>query len=90
MDFLEIVWILLAGIVVGWVAGILTRGKGFGILGDLAVGLVGSAVGGIVFPLVGLGAHSELGRLLMALGGAVLLLVVIRLASGPRESRARA
>jgi uncharacterized membrane protein YeaQ/YmgE (transglycosylase-associated protein family) len=85
MDFFDVLFILLAGIVVGWLAGILVRGRGFGLLGDLAVGLVGSALGGIVFPIVGLGAHSSFGRLLMAIGGAILLVTVIRLASGGRR-----
>jgi uncharacterized membrane protein YeaQ/YmgE (transglycosylase-associated protein family) len=87
MEFLEVLWILVAGVVVGWLAGVLTRGHGFGILGNLAVGLVGSALGGIVFPIVGIGAHSSFGRLLMAIGGAILLVGVIRVATGHRKER---
>jgi uncharacterized membrane protein YeaQ/YmgE (transglycosylase-associated protein family) len=85
---MEIVWILVAGIVAGWLAGVITRGSGFGILGDLVVGVVGSAIGGIVFPILGIGASSSLGRFLMAIGGAVLLLTVIRLAAGKGGKRA--
>lgn len=85
MDFFDVLFILLAGIVVGWLAGFITRGSGFGIIGNLAIGLVGSALGGIVFPIVGLGAHSSFGRLLMAIGGAILLVTVIRIATGGRR-----
>ena len=78
MSLLDILIVIVAGMLVGWIAGVITRNSGFGILGNLAVGLVGAAVGSAVFPILGLSAHSALGRFLMSLGGAVLLVVVVR------------
>ncbi len=78
-DVLALIWFLLIGISAGWLAGKIIKGSGFGLLGDLIVGIVGSLVGGFLFGLVGLGAYGLPARLLMAVVGAVVLLYVIRL-----------
>jgi hypothetical protein len=49
--FWEIISWLIVGIVAGWAAGHLARGRGFGILGNMVVGIVGAAIGGFVFGL---------------------------------------
>jgi len=74
---LELLWFALIGVAAGWLAGQISKGSGFGLLGDLAVGVVGSFVGGFLFGLVGLG-DGVIARLLMAVVGAVVLLYVIR------------
>ncbi len=70
---------LLIGLIAGWLAGLITRGHGFGLLGNIIIGGVGALIGGFVFPLVGLEASGFIGQTLFALGGAVLLLIVITL-----------
>lgn len=75
MDWL---WFLLIGTVAGWLAGVLTRGRGFGLIGDLLVGIVGAMVGGFVFTLLGLQWFGTIGALVTATTGAVLLLVLLR------------
>ena len=72
-------WFLLIGAIAGWLAGVLTRGRGFGLFGDIAVGVVGALVGGFVFTLLGLQWFGVLGALIMATIGAVILLGVLRL-----------
>ena len=72
-----IVWIV-AGIIAGWLTGIIMKGKGFGLWGDLAVGLVGGLLGGWLARLVGLQATSFLGQLIVAVGGGVILVAIIR------------
>ncbi len=72
-------WIVLLGILAGWLAGHITRGRGFGLLGDLIVGIVGSLLGGFVFGLLGINAYSLLGRLVVATIGAVVLLSLVRM-----------
>jgi uncharacterized membrane protein YeaQ/YmgE (transglycosylase-associated protein family) len=67
-------WSLVIGALAGFLAGQLTRGKGFGLLGNVLVGIVGGVVGGWVFGLLGLAAYGFTGRLLMATVGAALLL----------------
>jgi len=72
-------WFLLIGAIAGWLAGVLTQGRGFGLFGDIAVGVVGARVGGFVFTLLGLQWFGALGALITATVGAVILLSVLRL-----------
>lgn len=70
---------ILIGIIAGWLAGKIMRGRGFGLLGDLVVGIVGSLIGGFVFGLLGIGSYSLVGSIVVATVGAMLLLYLIRL-----------
>ncbi len=84
---------LLAWLVVGLIAGFLAsrvmRG-GYGLLGDLIIGLVGAVIGGFLAALLGLGATNLLGSILLAFIGACLLIVVLRAVAGTRvRSRGR-
>ncbi len=72
------IWFLLMGAIIGWLAGLITRGRGFGIFGDIVVGVVGAALGGWVANAMGLYASSSLGVFLVALAGAVLLVALTR------------
>jgi len=72
------VWFLFIGGVIGWVAGILIRGRGFGILGDVVIGIVGSMLGGWMASVLGLSIGSSLGTFLMAIVGAVVLVGLTR------------
>jgi uncharacterized membrane protein YeaQ/YmgE (transglycosylase-associated protein family) len=74
-----LLWVIVLGILAGWIAGKIMRGSGFGLLGDLVVGVVGSLLGSFIFGLLGLGAYGLLGRLVVAVIGAVILLWLIRL-----------
>jgi len=73
-----LIWVVVIGIVAGWLAGQITKGKGFGLLGDLIVGVLGSLLGSFVFGLLGIYAGSIVGRLILAVVGALLLLYLIR------------
>jgi uncharacterized membrane protein YeaQ/YmgE (transglycosylase-associated protein family) len=72
-----LVWIL-SGIVAGWLTGLIMRGRGFGIIGDLIIGLIGGLIGGWLFGLLGLAASSWVGEILMAVAGGVVLVAIIR------------
>jgi len=72
-------WVIVIGILAGWIAGKIMRGNGFGLLGDLVVGVVGSLLGNFIFGLFGLGAYGLIGRLVVAVIGALFLLWLIRL-----------
>jgi uncharacterized membrane protein YeaQ/YmgE (transglycosylase-associated protein family) len=76
---IDLVWVVLLGVAAGWLAGQITRGSDFGLLGDLVVGIVGSLLGSFMFGLVGLGAYGLFGRLVVSVVGAVVLLWLIRL-----------
>jgi len=72
-------WSLLIGLVSGWLAGMISRGGGFGIWGDLVVGVIGSFIGGYVFNLIGLSAYGILGSIISSTIGAIILLWIIRM-----------
>jgi uncharacterized membrane protein YeaQ/YmgE (transglycosylase-associated protein family) len=72
--------IILVGVIAGWLAGKLVKGGGFGLVGDLIVGVVGALIGGWLLPRLGiyLGA-GLLSAIASATIGAVVLLVIIKL-----------
>jgi uncharacterized membrane protein YeaQ/YmgE (transglycosylase-associated protein family) len=70
---------LLIGIVAGFLAGKIMRGAGFGLVGDLIIGVIGSFIGVWVFGLLGIVAGGILGLLVASLIGALLLLYILRL-----------
>jgi len=72
------IWQILIGIIAGWLAGKIMRGRGYGVLIDLLLGIVGSVLGGFVFGLLGLYAAGLIGRLVVATAGAVLLIYLAR------------
>ncbi|MEI7994694.1 MAG: GlsB/YeaQ/YmgE family stress response membrane protein [Methylococcaceae bacterium] len=68
------------GAVAGWLAGLIMRGGGFGLLGNIVVGIVGSVAGGYLFGLAGIGIGGGLvGSIVTATVGAIVLLFIIRL-----------
>ena len=73
-----LIWVVVIGMLAGWLAGEITKGRGFGLIGDLIVGVIGSLLGSFVFGLLGIYASSLVGRLILAVIGAILLLYLIR------------
>src|SRR5437899_2132547 len=75
--------ILLVGVVAGWLAGKIVRGTGFGILGDLLIGIVGAFIGNWLLPKLGVYLGTGvIGAIVNATVGAVLLLLIVRLLRG--------
>jgi uncharacterized membrane protein YeaQ/YmgE (transglycosylase-associated protein family) len=71
-----LLWFLVVGVVAGWLAGVLVKGGGFGLVGDLVVGVIGAVLGGFLFgDFLGGGL---IGSIVVATIGAVLLLVIVR------------
>ena len=83
----DIVWVLLIGAAAGWLAGQLTKGKGFGLLGNLIVGILGALVGAFLLPFVGLRASGLVGLLVQSTVGALVLLFLLGLAFQKRRRR---
>nr|WP_290591334.1 MULTISPECIES: GlsB/YeaQ/YmgE family stress response membrane protein [unclassified Ketobacter] len=75
---MSLIIFLVVGALVGWLAGIIVKGKGFGAIGNIIVGIVGSVIGGFVFGLLGITTGGLLGSIVMATIGAVILLFLIR------------
>jgi uncharacterized membrane protein YeaQ/YmgE (transglycosylase-associated protein family) len=79
MDIQALLIFLAIGTVAGWLAGTLMKGGGFGLLGNMVVGIIGAVVGGFVFGLVGISAGGLIGSIVTATAGAALLLFVVGL-----------
>jgi uncharacterized membrane protein YeaQ/YmgE (transglycosylase-associated protein family) len=82
-----LLWFVVIGAIAGWLAGQFMRGHGFGLLGDIIVGVIGAFLGGYLWPSGLAIAGGLVGRLIVAFIGAVLLLFVVRLFSGRRAGR---
>jgi len=79
-----IAWIII-GLIAGWIAGTVTRGRGFGCLVDVVLGLVGAVIGGWIFTRLGITTFGFIGSLAAATVGAVLLVAIARLFAGGRD-----
>jgi len=77
---MEFIWFIVIGLVAGWLAGQLVKGGGFGVIGDIIVGVIGALLGGFLFSLLGVSAGGGLiGSLIVATIGAVVLILILRL-----------
>ncbi len=79
---MHLLWFLLIGLVAGWLAGKLTKGSGFGVVGDIVLGVIGAFVGGLLFRIIGLSATGTIGSLIVATVGAVVLVWLVRAIKG--------
>lgn len=75
---MDLIWLCLIGLAAGWLAGRIMKGGGYGLWGDLIIGVIGAGLGGFVFSLLGLAAYGLIGRLVVATIGAVLLIWILR------------
>jgi uncharacterized membrane protein YeaQ/YmgE (transglycosylase-associated protein family) len=76
----SLIWFLIIGAIAGWLAGLVMKGRGFGLLGDIIVGIIGAFLGGWLFGRLGLSFGGGLaGSLIVAFLGAVILLFLVRL-----------
>ena len=76
---MSLLWFLIIGLAAGWLAGVLVKGGGYGLIGDLVVGVIGAFHGGFLFRRMGVAVGGGLaGSLVVATIGAVVLLVVVR------------
>ena len=78
MDITGVLLFFAIGAIAGWLAGALTKGGGFGLLGNIVVGIIGALVGGFVFGLLGISAGGLIGSLITATAGAVILLFLVK------------
>ena len=77
MGIMNLITFLIVGIAAGWIAGNLMKGRGFGLVGNMVVGVIGALLGGFLFRLAGLGMTNIIGSLITAVVGAVVLLAAI-------------
>jgi uncharacterized membrane protein YeaQ/YmgE (transglycosylase-associated protein family) len=73
-----IAWIVI-GAIAGWLAGLIVKGYGFGLIGNIVVGIVGAGMAGFRAPMLGLYAVATVGNIVAATLGAIILLVLVGL-----------
>ena len=78
MDLTSIIVLAVIGIVAGFLAGTIMKGGGFGLVGDLIVGLIGALLGGFLFGLLGIAFGGIVGEIVVAVIGACILLWLLR------------
>ena len=79
----EVLGIIIAGLIAGWLTGKLMRGRGYGIIADILLGLVGAVIGQAIFAHLGVLVYGRIGFIAMAVVGAVILVAIIHLIRGP-------
>jgi uncharacterized membrane protein YeaQ/YmgE (transglycosylase-associated protein family) len=81
---------LIVGLVAGWLAGQFVKGGGYGLVGDIVVGIIGAFLGGLVFSFLLPGSSvGFVGSIVVAFIGAVLLIAIVRALSGRSRSAGR-
>jgi uncharacterized membrane protein YeaQ/YmgE (transglycosylase-associated protein family) len=76
---MHLIWFLLVGLIAGWLAGKVMKGSGYGVIGDVVLGVIGAYVGGFLFRMLGIVAYGTIGSIVMATVGAIALVVIVRI-----------
>jgi len=77
MHIESILMVLIVGAIAGWIAGKLMKGRGFGAIGNIVIGVIGAVIGHFLFGLLGVTAGGLIGSIVMATVGALVLLYVV-------------
>ena len=77
---MQFIWFILVGLIAGWLAGKVMKGGGYGVVGDIVVGILGALLGGWLFSTLGMSMGGGLvGAIIVATIGAVVLIFLLRL-----------
>ncbi|HVB72929.1 MAG TPA: GlsB/YeaQ/YmgE family stress response membrane protein [Ktedonobacteraceae bacterium] len=76
-----VIWWLVVGLIAGFLASVVMRGGGYGIVGDIIIGIVGAFLGGFLASLLGIGAGGFVGTIIIAFIGACILIAILRMVS---------
>jgi uncharacterized membrane protein YeaQ/YmgE (transglycosylase-associated protein family) len=82
MDIVAVIVALVIGAIAGWLAGVIVEGGGFGLLGNMLLGIVGAFIAALLFPRLGLGltlGGGVVGAIVASTLGAVILLLIVNL-----------
>jgi len=73
-----IAWIVI-GAIAGWLAGVLVKGYGYGLIGNIVIGILGAGIAGLLAPSLGIHTESMGGNIVASLLGALILLLLVGL-----------
>ena len=73
-----LIWVVLIGLIAGWLAGTVMKGRGYGVMMDILLGIVGGVIGRFLFGLLGLTYWNLTGSLVVSFVGSVILIWLVR------------
>jgi uncharacterized membrane protein YeaQ/YmgE (transglycosylase-associated protein family) len=73
-----LIWTLVIGLIAGWLAGKVMKGRGYGVLMDILLGIVGGMIGRFVFGMLGLASWNVIGSIIVSFVGALILIWLVR------------
>jgi uncharacterized membrane protein YeaQ/YmgE (transglycosylase-associated protein family) len=77
---MNLLWFLIVGLIAGWLAGQVMKGGGYGLVGDMIVGVIGAIFGGWLFGRLGIGVgYGLIGSIIVAFIGAIILIAILRM-----------
>jgi uncharacterized membrane protein YeaQ/YmgE (transglycosylase-associated protein family) len=85
----NVLWWLIVGLIAGFLASRVMRGGGYGLIGDIVVGLIGAFIGGWLAGFLGLGSFGLIGTIVVAFIGACILLAILHAVSRGGATRSR-
>ena len=89
LSLTNVLWWLVVGLIAGFLASRVMRGGGYGLVGDIVVGIIGALLGGWLAGLLGLGSFGLIGTIVVAFIGACILLAILRAVSRGGAGRSR-
>jgi len=73
-----LIWTVVIGLIAGWLAGKVMKGRGYGVVMDIVLGIVGGVIGRSVFGVIGLGSWNVIGSIIVSFVGALILIWLVR------------
>ena len=89
LNLSNVLWWLVVGLIAGFLASRVMRGGGYGLIGDIVVGLIGAFLGGWLAGFLGIGSFGLIGTIVVAFIGACILLAILHAVSGRGATRSR-
>lgn len=79
---MDLLLAIVVGLISGWLAGVIMKGSGYGVVGDILLGIVGGVIGSWIFDLLDIAVYGTIGVIIMTVIGAVVLIYIVRLVRG--------
>ena len=73
-----LIWTVIIGLIAGWLARKVMKGRGYGVLMDIVLGIVGGVIGRFVFGMLGLASWNVIGSIIVSFVGALILIWLVR------------
>src|SRR5947208_15532733 len=89
LSLTNVLWWLVVGLIAGFLASRVMSGGGYGLIGDIVVGIIGAIIGGWLAGFLGIGSYGLIGTMVVAFIGVLILIAIVHAVSGGRSTRSR-